>query len=48
MAFKALSNVLDEHIWQFAGLAVGIFFTLQVGYFLITRSAYVREATPAR
>lgn len=48
MAFKTLSNCIPIPIWHFAGLSIGIFFALQVVYFLMTCSAYIREATPAR
>ena len=40
---KAVSNVLEEGARQYAGTAIGIFFFMQVTYFLLTGKAYLKE-----
>ena len=42
-ALKTLGDVLMVPVWQYASIVTGIYFVLQLAYFLLSRYAYVKR-----
>lgn len=42
-ALKTLGDVLMVPVWQYAAIITGIYFVLQLAYFLLSRYAYVKR-----